>query len=128
MSDLIEVKKSMKRLMRATVSRIDVPKLRKLASDLERKIQAMTPSITKDAQGAIEGQLESAIELYYSKRLQPKNTAKNHWTKNQAGFLKKLIKANTSKDLRRGFVFTINQIEGFIASVHDTAYDLALGH
>ncbi len=102
-----------------------VTEFRKLAVALERVLNAMTPSTGQRARSAIEGQLESALELYYCKRLQPKGSV-NHWTRNQRGFLRKLIGANNK--FQRGYVFTNEQIEAFIhaeaaeGSINRTAY------
>lgn len=91
-------------------------------------LMEMAPSLRQKAKSAIEGHLETAFWKYIQIKHLPESPNQNHWLAGLQAALKLIIKANTAKTFKRGYLFELEELERLADSMWDDALWLASGH
>ncbi len=91
-------------------------------------LQEMSPSVFKKATSAVEGHIETALWKYIQIKYEESGRNKNHWMSSLRGALRQMIKSNSSKNLRRGYILETDKIEEILIEMWPYAEILAGDH
>lgn len=88
----------------------------------------MAPSIRNRARSAIEGHIETALWKYVQIQNDPKSRNKNHWMAGLQAALNLVVRDNTWKKVKDGFVFDKKQLGSILDSMWEDSVWLAAKH
>lgn len=90
-------------------------------------VQEMSPSVLRKVKSEIEGHFETAAWKYIQIQFDPKEN-KNHWRAALRSALKQVIKSNSYKEFKRGYIYEEEELETMLQSMWDGGKRLASGH
>jgi len=88
----------------------------------------MAPSVLKQAQAQIEGHIETALWKYIQLQLHPSGRDRNHWMQGLKAALKQLMRSNTNRNWKRGYIFDKDEMEQFLKDMFPLSVRIAAGH
>ena len=91
-------------------------------------IQEMSPSVYKHALSGLEGHLEAAAWKYIQIIHEVSGRNRPHWLGALRGALKHVIKSNTRKTMKRGYVFNDDKLNDILNEMWPNAMMLAADH
>jgi hypothetical protein len=90
-------------------------------------LNEMSPSIRQKVTSQLEGHIETALWKYIQIQVQPGRN-RNHWLSGLQAALKQLLKSNSVKTFKRGYMFDEDALSGFLDAMWNDAIFLAAGH
>ena len=99
-----------------------------IALDLEHIIKEAMGSLQKTIKSEVIGHMETAYQKYFQVKMMPNSTHLGHWKSPLKASLVHLLNANTASHIKKGFVFSTEQIEMWVADARMFGFDLAFEH
>lgn len=88
----------------------------------------MAPSIRQQAKSAIEGHIETALWKYVQIQNDPDGRDRGHWMAGLQAALKQVVKTNSWKNVKDGYVFDEKQLGAILDSMWIDSVWLAAKH
>jgi hypothetical protein len=91
-------------------------------------LHEMSPSVRQRVTGEVEGHVETALWKYIQIQHEGDGRNRNHWMAALRAALKQLIKSNSVRVFKRGYVFTEQELQEILNKIWPDALWLAAGH
>ena len=100
----------------------------KLAADVENIIKEAMGSLQQTIKSELIGHMETAYQKYFQIIMMSTETCIHHWRGSMKASLVHFLNANTASHLKKGFVFSTEQIKQWVPEARDFGFDQAFEH